>query len=96
MSSRELIELRQGHGRSLREVARAFAIKTSDLEDDLQHLPKSLRRNREHRAHITPAHCRNCAFVFHHDKLDKADRYPRCRHTWIEAPLIAIARVAEP
>jgi predicted Zn-ribbon and HTH transcriptional regulator len=77
-------------------VARAFAIKTSDLEDDLQHLLKSLRRNREHRAQITPVHGRDCAFVFHHDKLDKADKYPRCPHTWIEAPLIAIARVAEP
>ncbi len=78
--------------RSVHDLARALEASPADIADDLQHLLKSLRHSAEYRAVVTPARCRHCGFVFHHDKLTKPGKCPQCRHTWIEAPLIRVEK----
>lgn len=91
MFRRELIE-RLARARSAHDLARELGEKPADIEDDLQHLLKSLRRGNEYRAVVTPARCRHCGFEFHRDRLSKPGKCPRCRHTWIDAPLIRIEK----
>lgn len=91
MFRRELIE-RLAQARSAHDLARELGEKPADIEDDLQHLLKSLRHSNEYRAVVTPARCRHCGFEFHRDRLSKPGKCPRCRHTWIEAPLIRIEK----
>lgn len=89
MFRRDLIAcLRQP--RSVHDLARELEVKPAELEDDLAHLLKSLRHSGDYRAVIVPARCRHCGFVFREDRLSKPGKCPKCRHTWIAAPLIQV------
>ena len=89
MYRKDLIHTLQGRPTSLHELAQELEIRPKDLEDDLQHLLRSLR-NMPYHAIITPAACRKCGFTFHRDKLHKPGKCPRCHGTWISDPLISI------
>jgi len=89
MYRKGLMELLQDRPSSLQELAQLLAVHPKEVEDDLQHLIKSLR-HRPYRAVITPATCKKCGFVFHKDKLHKPGKCPACRGTWISQPLIRI------
>jgi hypothetical protein len=89
MYRKDLIELLRDRPASLHELALELGMRSRDLEEDLQHLAKSLKNLPWH-AIITPATCRKCGFVFHRDKLHKPGRCPRCHGTWISEPLIRI------
>ena len=89
MYRKGLIGLLENHPTSLHELSLLLGIPGKDVENDLRHLLKSLR-NMPYRAVIAPATCKNCGFVFHRDKLHKPGRCPKCRKTWISAPLISL------
>jgi predicted Zn-ribbon and HTH transcriptional regulator len=76
--------------RSVHQLARELELAPGEVEDDLAHLLKSLRHSETYRAVVTPAHCRHCGFTFQRERLGKPGKCPRCRHTWIEAPMIRI------
>jgi len=89
MFRKDLIELLLHRPSTLRELAEELEQPLKQVESDLQHLLRSLH-HLPFRAAITPARCNQCGFVFHHEKLHKPSRCPRCKGHWIEAPRIAI------
>ncbi len=89
MFRKDLIGLLLDHPRGLHEIAQTLALRPRDVEDDLTHLLKSLKHS-EYRAVIEPAHCGQCGFTFHKDKLHKPGKCPRCRGTRISEPRISL------
>jgi hypothetical protein len=89
MFRRDLIDILEARPISLQELALVLDEKPRDLEDDLQHLFRSLRKNPLGPV-ITPAHCRKCDFLFGEHKLHKAGKCPRCKGTGIGEPLISL------
>lgn len=89
MYRKDLIGMLRDRPASLHELALLLGVRQKELEDDLQHLLKSLK-NMPFHVIITPAACRKCGFVFHKDKLHKPGKCPRCHGTWISDPLISI------
>ena len=89
MYRKGLITLLQDSPMGLAEIARLMDITQKDVEDDIQHLIKSLKHS-EYRLIITPAQCRKCGFIFHKDKLHKPGKCPQCHGTWISEPLFEV------
>ena len=74
---------------SISDLARLMDEPVKEVEQDLVHFFKSLKRLPYH-AVIEPAQCRHCGFFFHKDKLHKPGKCPQCKGTWISAPMISI------
>lgn len=89
MYRKDLLEILHDRPASLHELALLLKLHPREVEDDLNHLIRSLKNLPCH-AIITPATCRKCGFVFHRDKLHKPGKCPRCHGTWISEPLISI------
>jgi predicted Zn-ribbon and HTH transcriptional regulator len=89
MYRKELLETLLNNPMSLQDLAMAMDEPVKDIDGDLEHLRKSLRRS-AYRLEITPARCRKCGFVFSGDKMNKPGKCPECLATWISVPLIAI------
>ena len=89
MFRKDLIELLLDNPLGLREISQMLEVPIKDLEDDIKHLKKSLKRS-EYRLHIKPATCNKCGFEFHKEKLHKPSKCPKCHHTWIHEPLLYI------
>jgi predicted Zn-ribbon and HTH transcriptional regulator len=86
---RDLIEILKGRPISLHELALLLDERPRDLQDDLEHLFRSLRRGPMCPV-ITPARCRKCGFQLDDQKLHKPGKCPRRRGTWITEPLISL------
>ena len=89
MYRKDLIWMLHDQPASIHELAVLLESTPKEVEDDLQHLIKSLR-NLPYQAIIQPATCKKCGFVFHKDKLHKPGKCPACKGTWISEPLIRI------
>ena len=89
MFRKNLIDILQAQPISLHELAAMLEEKPKDLEDDLQHLFRSLSSEPLSPV-ISPATCHKCGFVFHKDKLHKPGKCPLCKGTWITDPLISL------
>jgi predicted Zn-ribbon and HTH transcriptional regulator len=89
MFRRDLIGILQERPISLHELALSLDARPRDLEDDLEHLFRSLRKGPLGPV-ITPARCRKCGFRFDDHKLHKPGKCPRCKGTWISEPLISL------
>lgn len=89
MFRKDLVDLLLNHPMSIHDIARQLQLIPKDVESDLKHLLKSLKHE-PYRARIEPAHCRQCGFTFHRDKLHKPSKCPQCHGTWITEPRIAI------
>ena len=89
MFRRGLIDILRERPISLHELALLLDERPRDLEDDLQHLVRSLRKDPLGPV-ITPAHCRKCGLRFDEHKLHKPGKCPRCNGTWISEPLISL------
>ena len=94
MYRKVLLEMLLDHPMTLSAIAQQMDTAPRDVEQDLQHLLKSLK-HMPYRVNITPAHCRHCGFVFDHDKLHKPGRCPACRKSWIAEPYISIERTGK-
>lgn len=86
---RDLLALLEREPMSVNEIARLMEVPPADVQDDLQHLLKSLRHTGQ-RIEVQPAHCRKCGFRFKEDKLRKPGRCPICKGSWISEPKIAV------
>jgi predicted Zn-ribbon and HTH transcriptional regulator len=75
---KDLIDILTGRPMSLHELALLRDESPRDLEDDLQHLFRSLRDGPLCPV-VTPARCRKCGFVFRHEKLRKPGKCPHCK-----------------
>jgi predicted Zn-ribbon and HTH transcriptional regulator len=91
MSRRDLIPLLSSQPLTLRQLARHLGVKAGDVEDDLNHLAKSLVHG-EWKLVVTPAVCRKCGFEFGAEKLHKPSKCPECNATWLTDPVIAVER----
>ncbi len=85
MYRKELIELLKKETSTVSELARRFEVKPKDIEEELEHIRKSIKKEGL-TLKITPAQCRKCGFVFNRDKLDKPGKCPKCKGTWIKEP----------
>lgn len=91
MFRKGLINLLLDNPTGLAEIARSLGVPLKDVEDDLHHLQKSMKRS-GYRLVIHPAYCRKCGFKFHKDKLHKPGKCPHCHETWIHEPLLEIVK----
>jgi predicted Zn-ribbon and HTH transcriptional regulator len=82
---KDLLELLQRQPATASELALMLDVHPREIQDDLEHLMRSLRHSAHHLV-VEPAYCRKCGFVFSRDKLGKPGRCPRCRETWIAEP----------
>jgi hypothetical protein len=89
MFRKDLIEMLQVRPITLYELSLLVEAEPRDLEDDLQHLFRTLRGSPLCPV-IEPARCRKCGFQFHSEKLHKPGKCPRCKGTWISEPLIGV------
>src|SRR5262245_13329186 len=86
---KDLIALLLDKRMSVTQIARQLKQSPRDVEDDLQHLFKSLK-HMEYVAVVEPALCRKCGFEFPKEKLSKPSKCPECRGTWLTEPMIGI------
>ncbi len=91
MFRRDLIDILKARPISRQELALVLDERPRDLEDDLEHLFRSLRKDPLCSV-ITPASCRKCGFWFDDHKLHKPGKCPRCKGTWIGEPLISLEK----
>ncbi len=89
MYRKEMIELlKEGHA-TVSDLARRFECDKKDIEEDLEHIRKTLRKEGM-TLKITPAVCKKCGFNFSKDKVGKPSKCPKCRSTWIAEPSFRI------
>lgn len=89
MFRKNLIPLLLDHSKSIAQIAREVREAPKDIEDDLEHLLKSLKHT-EYEAVVAPAACRKCGFQFGIDKLNKPSKCPKCHGTWVTEPRIEL------
>jgi predicted Zn-ribbon and HTH transcriptional regulator len=89
MYRKGLINMLLDNPMGLEEIARSLGVPRKDVEEDVHHLRKSLKRT-EYKLLIHPAECRKCGFKFRQDKLHKPGKCPQCHQTWIQEPLLEI------
>ena len=89
MYRKDFLPILLGQPRSIVELAQVVDEPPKDVEQDLVHFFRSLKRL-PYRAVIEPARCRHCGFIFARDKLHKPGRCPQCKGAWITMPLISI------
>ena len=75
----ELVAILEQRELSFEELRRETQARVRDLDDDLAHLEKSLRRG-PRRLLVTPARCIACGFSFRkRDRFSTPGRCPVCR-----------------
>ena len=89
MFRKDLIDLLLGNPMGVSQIARAVKESPSQIEDDLQHLLRSLKHT-DYQAAIEQARCRACGFEFSKEKLTKPSKCPECHSTWVLEPKIGI------
>lgn len=89
MSRKQLIPLLSSQPMTVSELAGRLRLRPAEVEDDLQHLAKSLVHG-EWQLDVTPAACRKCGFAFGPDKLRKPSKCPECKGTWLTEPVIGV------
>lgn len=78
MFRKNLLTLLAVQPRSVSSIARELGMKRNDVEDDLEHLIRSVRAA-GHAVSVVPARCRSCGFLFSEDRLAKPSRCPSCK-----------------
>lgn len=89
MYRKELVDVLKDNPMGLHELSQLLGMPIKTVEDDLQHLIKSLKHSR-YELVITPAVCRKCGFHFDKQKLHKPGKCPQCHGTWIREPLLEV------
>ena len=85
----EIIEILKKQEISAQELANMFRVIVKEIEEDLQHIAKSVRPDFE--LVMYPAACKNCGFVFkERSRIKKPSRCPKCKKEAIEFPKFRI------
>jgi predicted Zn-ribbon and HTH transcriptional regulator len=88
----EVAELLTGRPWSFEELRAALAVSVHTLEDDLQHLERSLRRG-DRRLAVTACRCSGCGYEFRGRaprRFRTPGRCPRCRGEHIRDAQLAV------
>lgn len=89
MFRKDLIEMLSQGPTSVARLARLLESHPKDIEQDIKHLLKSLKRS-AYRVVVSPARCRKCGFTFRTQKLRKPAKCPVCHGSWIEEPTLHV------
>lgn len=89
MFRKDLIPLLLERPWSVAELAEFLQEHPKDLEQDLEHLLRSLK-HQPYRLQREQARCRQCGFVFRSQRLHKPGKCPSCHGTWIDPPRIGL------
>ncbi len=89
MFRKDLIEMLSQGPTSVTGLARLLEAHPRDVEQDIKHLLKSLKRS-AYRVVVSPARCRKCGFTFRTQKLRKPAKCPVCHGGWIEEPTLYV------
>jgi predicted Zn-ribbon and HTH transcriptional regulator len=86
-----MVELLVGSRLSSFQLAQLLGISERQVEDHLEHVVKTVARDRSRRFVLEPSACQDCGFVFRdRTKLTRPSRCPRCRSEGITAPRYGI------
>jgi predicted Zn-ribbon and HTH transcriptional regulator len=88
-----IVQLLSGTERTFEELRREIGLPVRRLEEELQHVERSVRRNRRapRRLAVDPARCLDCGFVFRdRARFSTPSRCPRCKSERIASPHLTI------
>ena len=86
-----ILDVLTGRLMSARELAEHLDVSERQVEDHLNHLVKSVRRDRNKHFLLEPSECRECGFVYRERKrLTRPSRCPRCRSEAISPPRFGV------
>ena len=86
-----IIDLITGTRLSSHQLAHMLGIAERQVEDHLEHVVKSLARDKTRRFILEPSRCQDCDFVFRdRRRLTRPSRCPICRSEDITAPRYGI------
>ena len=86
-----IVELLTGSRLSSYQLAQLLGIPERQVEDHLEHVVKTVGRDRHKRFVLEPSACQDCGFMFRdRTKLTRPGRCPRCRSEGITAPRYGI------
>lgn len=86
-----IIEMLTGTRLSSLQLAQMLGLPERQVEEHLQHVVKSIARDRSRRFILEPSTCPDCDFVFRdRTKLTRPSRCPRCKSEGITAPRYGI------
>lgn len=92
-----LVELLMDTRLTARQLAERLGMPERQIEDHLQHVVRSLLRDRTRRFLLEPSSCQECGFVFRgRKKLTCPSRCPRCRSESIAVPRYGIEPIPRP
>jgi hypothetical protein len=76
-----------------RRIAEVVGITERQVEEHLEHIVKSVARDRSLRFVLEPPGCKDCDFVFRdRERLTRPSRCPQCRGEAISEPRYSIER----
>ncbi|HEY6972755.1 MAG TPA: hypothetical protein VI359_00485 [Nitrospiraceae bacterium] len=86
-----IIELITGTRLSSYQLAQMVGIPERQVEDHLEHVVKTVARDRSRRFILEPSTCQDCGFVFRdRRRLTRPSRCPMCHSEGITAPRYGI------
>ena len=90
-----IVLLLSGTQRTFEELRREIGLPARRLEDELQHVERSVRRSRgePRKLVVDPARCIECGFVFRDrapSRFNGPGRCPRCKSERIAEPRLSI------
>jgi transcriptional regulator len=86
-----IIDLITGTRLSSNQLAQLVGIPERQVEEHLEHVVKTVARDRTRRFFLEPSTCQDCDFVFKdRRRLTRPSRCPRCRSEGITAPRYGI------
>jgi predicted Zn-ribbon and HTH transcriptional regulator len=88
----EIIEMLQKEAISAQEIANIYGVILPEIEEDLQHIAKTVLPDFELRMY--PAVCKKCGFVFkERSRIKKPSKCPKCKGESIEFPKFKLEEV---
>jgi predicted Zn-ribbon and HTH transcriptional regulator len=82
-----LIEVLTGARLAAHQLAQLVGIPERQVEEHLEHVVKSVSRDRTRRFILEPARCQECGFVFRdRRKLTRPSRCPHCKSEGVIPP----------
>ncbi|MBW2995135.1 transcriptional regulator [Candidatus Woesearchaeota archaeon] len=85
----EIIEMLKKEAISAQELCTIYKVILSDIEEDLQHIAKTVKP--EFELSMYPAVCKNCGFIFkERSKIRKPSKCPKCKSESIDFPKFKI------
>lgn len=92
-----MIDLLIGTRLATHQLAQMLGIPERQVEDHLEHVVKSVARDKTRRFMLEPSRCQDCEFVFRdRRRLTRPSRCPQCHSEDIAAPRYGIDLVETP